>query len=391
MKVPIRVYNHVAVDVPQMPYNLLAPTVMLRDRPQAKVTEDLSKALGGAVKSSRGMAAVPSPGVKTAKGSLGDLRAYAARLLASAEQLREDEINGVSPTAGDEQEREGEGTLKGCREAVEILTRVPKKISYDVNKDGVKVAVLTFTKSAYRLGETVLGVVELNERSSRARVLKLSAMLEAHESLPSSLSSASDARHMRRVHAEYHSSFVLSSLRTTFTLDIPSDASPAFQLTMGEPPLGGLEWKVRLCLLVAVAAPPAAGGKLKQLVRSGIRGEWGSSWVPTPSIAPLERPEEPKPKPKPAAAEQAPAPTSFWSTFFTSTFVAPTASGFHDGDDLDDEEDGEGRSLGEGEVDLGAGEEGWRPVRVETVECEVPVKVWPGNTAFRAVDVVFDV
>jgi RAB6A-GEF complex partner protein 2 len=44
-------------------------------------------------------------------------------------------------------------------------------VSYDVNKDGVKVAVLTFTKSAYRLGETVLGVVELNERTSRARVL----------------------------------------------------------------------------------------------------------------------------------------------------------------------------------------------------------------------------
>lgn len=45
--------------------------------------------------------------------------------------------------------------------------------SYDVSKDGVKVAVLTFTKSAYRLGETVLGVVELNERNSRARVLKV--------------------------------------------------------------------------------------------------------------------------------------------------------------------------------------------------------------------------
>lgn len=48
------------------------------------------------------------------------------------------------------------------------------QVSYDVNKDGVKVAVLTFTKTAYRLGETVLGVVELNERTSRARVLKVS-------------------------------------------------------------------------------------------------------------------------------------------------------------------------------------------------------------------------
>jgi hypothetical protein len=75
--------------------------------------------------------------------------------------------------AMDDQELHGSaGGLTGCREAVEVLTRVPKKVSYDVNKDGVKVAVLTFMKSAWRLGETVLGVVELNDREGRARILK---------------------------------------------------------------------------------------------------------------------------------------------------------------------------------------------------------------------------
>jgi hypothetical protein len=77
--------------------------------------------------------------------------------------------------AMDDQELHGSsagGSLTGCREAVEVLTRVPKKVSYDVNKDGVKVAVLTFMKSAWRLGETVLGVVELNDREGRARILK---------------------------------------------------------------------------------------------------------------------------------------------------------------------------------------------------------------------------
>ena len=48
-------------------------------------------------------------------------------------------------------------------------------VSYDVNKDGVNVAVLTFSKSAYRLGETVVGIVEVNERSSRARVMKVNS------------------------------------------------------------------------------------------------------------------------------------------------------------------------------------------------------------------------
>ena len=42
-----------------------------------------------------------------------------------------------------------------------------------MNKDGVKVAVLTFTKCAFRLGETVCGVVELNDLTGRARVLQV--------------------------------------------------------------------------------------------------------------------------------------------------------------------------------------------------------------------------
>jgi hypothetical protein len=84
----------------------------------------------------------------------------------------------------DDQELHGSGGgLTGCREAIEVLTRVPKKVSYDVNKDGVKVAVLTFMKSAWRLGETVLGVVELNDREGRARILKAGTVLFVHSHL----------------------------------------------------------------------------------------------------------------------------------------------------------------------------------------------------------------
>lgn len=136
-------------------------------------------------------------------GTYVDLQEYAQRLLASLPRPGADEevgrklpVEAFSPVRSDlerELEREQEGAMTGCREAVEILTRNPKKgvygscdsdiefllvlwaVSYDVNKDGVKVAVLTFTKSAYRLGETVLGVVELNGRKSRARVLSVGA------------------------------------------------------------------------------------------------------------------------------------------------------------------------------------------------------------------------
>ena len=61
--------------------------------------------------------------------------------------------------------------------------------------------------------------------------------------------------------------------------------------------------------------------------------------------------------------------------------------------DLVGEEDGECTfEFGEdGEVDIGGGDQDWSELRVETVECEVPIVVWPGNTAFRPLEVVFDV
>lgn len=443
MKVPIRVYNHVVVGRTPRPYDLLWP-VSKRIGPslaesQGKVVEEA----GGRTKD-LGKSYPPSP-ITSAKGvgeTFDDLQDYAQRLLTSFPdpsasgvriKLPAESISPVVPnenwTGGGlsgvgwnaeeegrrlerERERVEEGALTGCREAVEILTRNPKKASYDVNKDGVKVAVLTFTKAAYRLGETVLGVVELNERISTARVLQLSAILEAHESLPSSISGPSTSRQLRRVHAEHHSSFTTCTLRTTFALDIPSDASPAFQVRVGSPQpgappttLGGLEWKVRLCLLVAVttesAQPGTEGVRIKHMRRDGPRGEWGSSWRAPSGIAPMEKPTHVQP-----VSQETQNIRQSWAAFFASSIIGTSMeSAFHDGDE-GDEQDVDGHDEDEGVYDgvkpdraggvgvgvnFGGGEEGWRDVKLETVECEVPIKLWPGNTAFKAVDVVFDV
>ncbi|KAJ4477680.1 Rgp1-domain-containing protein [Lentinula edodes] len=322
----------------------------------------------------------------------------------------------------------------GCGEAVEILTRNPKKVSYDVNKDGVKVAVLTFIKSAFRLGETIHGVVELNERQSRARVVQLSAHLETHESLPYPISTtpntAAAIRQLKRVYVEHHSSFVLSTLRTTFALDIPSDASPAFQIKVGDQPVhtdtithpktkfdGGLEWKVRLCLLVAVAKENSDSGtegvRFKSLVRDGPRGEWGSAWKAPIGAAPSEKPiSAGSSTAQLSPRQQQPGVVKSWTSFITASFLGAAEGGYHDGDELsdyssdpnDDEVGYEGNhtsydgikpdragGVGTG-VNFGGGREvSWQEVKLETVECEVPVSVWPGNTAFKPVDVVFDV
>ncbi|KAI9566972.1 Rgp1-domain-containing protein [Boletus coccyginus] len=374
MKVPIRVYNHVAVGKVPRPYDLLWPVGkrILSMETAPKVVDGPPKGDSKVLAQCNGLR------------SLDDLRDYGQRLLATFPDPDATGVHrikapheAISPDF--EREREDDsGTLTGCREAVEILTRNPKKVSYDVNKDGLKVAVLTFTKSAYRLGETVLGVVELNERQGRSRVLSLSAMLESQETLPSQIASAGNFRHMRRVHAEHHASLVSSVLRTTFSLDIPSDASPAFQVQLGEGAsamAGGLLWRVRLSLLVAVAAETseisADGVRLKQLAQDGPAGEWGTPYKAYPSIAPKERPRK---------DEQLAQSSSTWAQFFMSSFLGTGERRHHDGDEEDEDEDARGDD-----------EDEWKEVRVETVECEVPINVWPGNTAFKAMDVVFDV
>ncbi|KAF7785199.1 hypothetical protein Agabi119p4_1364 [Agaricus bisporus var. burnettii] len=366
----------------------------------------------------------------------------------------------------EEQEDDKSGSLiSGCREAVEILTRVPKKASYDVNKEGTRVAVLTFTKSAYRLGETVVGVVEVNERIGRTRVLQLSAILEAHEVLPKSIigtlppqgGPGQAGRGLKKAYAEHYAAFTSNMLRTTFALDIPSDASPAFRVKIDDNDndndddeddnnnMGGLEWKIRLCLLVAVASEDSDKGTegvmFRCLERDGGRGEWGSAWCAPKRFVPLEKKRE-KPigrrKEKRMVVEGEEGKknnTRSWTRVLVdSMWNAVSGLGIEEDDEEEEERQrrrkGNGWYIGKNEqqqqnditttstnydgikpdlaggigrgVDFSGDDENnneneneeeavWKEVKLETVECEVPIRVWPGNTAFRAVDVVFDV
>lgn len=123
--------------------------------------------------------------------------------------------------------------------------------------------------------------------------------------------------------------------------------------------------------------------RLRQLVRDRLPGDWGASWKGTASIAPMERPDL-----RANAGVQSPTTPSTaatWLSYFTAPLLGPSAE-YHDGDD-----EGPG-SDSDGDEGAGLGDEAeWREVHAEMVECEVPIRVWPGNTAFKATDVVFDV
>ncbi|KAJ7154813.1 Rgp1-domain-containing protein [Mycena filopes] len=449
MKVPIRVYGDTPVGRPARPYDLMWP-VARRIAGTSPRTPSSSHSPSDAkakhapeppkpsviehqhVAAATGLTLVTSVSSKVQRqtppqqGSVEELAQYAARLLAkgsASSGLGEDGDRDGLSEEGLGSANVGGGGLSGCREAVEVLTRNLKKVSYDITKDGVTVAVLTFPKSAFRLGETVSGVVEVNWRQGRGRVLQLTALLEAHESLPSVLavppSTPTTTRYLRRVHAEHHSRFVLGTLRLGFALDIPSDGSPAFGIVAGDGAsgsAGGLEWKVRLCLLVGVAReegdPGTEGVRAKGLVRDGDddgtggRGAWGSSWRAPGRLGVMER--VPLPPLSPSSPRE-PEKAAGWGAFLAASFLGGREDGdYHDGDDFDDE-DGEGDGAEEEDpygydgvksdlaggvgvgVRYGGREEGWSEVKVEMVECVVPVRVWAGNTAFRAGDVVFDV
>ncbi|KAG6914179.1 hypothetical protein DXG01_001923 [Tephrocybe rancida] len=507
MKVPVRVYNNVVVGRPPRPYDLLWP-LSHPPLPHARVSPSPPPPPSPAPKRtslshlSPSSSSLPNqlptgpepptkppakPQAQDQQGALPDLADYARRLLLAfppppapssdsdtatrtvriklpAESVSPTPVSplaqrnpfpwasgaGAGPpatTAGGGGEVMGEGELAGCAEAVEILTRSQRKASYDINKDGVRVAVLTLVKGAYRLGESVLGVVEVNGRGGRGGVLKLTALLEAHESLPSPLNPApaphphpaqTQIQVLKRTHASHHASFTPCTLRTTFSLDIPSDASPGFGVRVDGPAgegggrAGGLEWRVRLCLLVGVAVEAAEGGDgaagagglwgervyTKGLVRDGPRGEWGSAWVAPRSIAPFERAPPAPPRTPHAHARtrtpktpRTPGSAGGWGAFLAASLFGSSldpdsssseddeqthaqAPAAHDGpaytqyDGIRPHPSG---GVGVGVDYDGGGEGAWREMRLETVECEVPIGVWPANTAFRAGEVVFDV
>jgi len=241
-----------------------------------------------------------------------------------------------------------------------VLTRNPRKLTFEVTKNSHKVAVLTFVKSAYRLGETVLGVLDMNTDGAPAKVLAISVMLEAHEFLPVTWAAVDPvtglARNLRRVHAEHHESLAPYTSRTTFGLNIPSDASPEFRIesTGRAPGGGGVSWKIRICLLVAIAR-----GRTAHLAQDGDGSGWGTPWSARSSIAPSEI----------ITNESGEEPSRLGASSWASMFATPFLS----------------RASSARELDVG------EALALETVECEVPIKVWPGNTAFKAMDVVFDV
>ncbi|GAA5891322.1 hypothetical protein JCM8208_002585 [Rhodotorula glutinis] len=482
MRVPLRVYNHVGVTGARPFYDLTNPVIFQRD--EATVVEAptarLSSSTSSAIKSAQLELARSSTSAPDTASGKAEFESYASTLLASVvglspnlgpasstsaglsptlEPVRSPSIMEAPPALRPEMSShrgsgvqvaggsgaasiEGFGVEEesgGCKAAVEIVSRNSQKVSYDINKDGYQVASLTLVKSAYRLGETVNGSVLIN--GGEGRVLRVSARLETHELVETSISTLPAPRMRqitRRQHAEHHE-MVLDSARIGFALAIPSGATPDFG-TSGVK----LQWSVKLSFLVIPPSPDAPAGSSSgppsrrgtptsngaatppRSQQGGGHGRTKSfaygfepavplTLPPPPMILPsgaahlMPVPHPPSPDPTSAAAQHPVphvsyravpdlgfVPVPFSSASSDKATSAPPAMG-----PLQKTARGamhrpqpsisSGRGMAGGASSVtGAGSTVLVPAKVETVECSIPIKCYPGNTPFRPTVSVFE-
>ncbi|KAI8387315.1 Rgp1-domain-containing protein [Blakeslea trispora] len=104
---------------------------------------------------------------------------------------------------------------------------------YDLCKNNQRIAKLHLVKTAHRLGEPVVGVLDFSEAT--LSTFKISIFLESSESVEDTIALRTP-QHINRVskktHSDFHS-FCLDHERLTFSLPIPATASPEFQTTGG--------------------------------------------------------------------------------------------------------------------------------------------------------------
>ncbi|KAL8902374.1 MAG: hypothetical protein Q9192_000001 [Flavoplaca navasiana] len=127
--------------------------------------------------------------------------------------------------------------------AIQQSNSLPSKLSanrFEITRGGLRVAVIMLARPAYRLGEIVPIVVDL--QASEFQGFSIRTTLETSEHLDPTLalrSPASILRASRRIYAIDHET-TLSADRVVFNLAVPSNSTPEFVTSAVS-----LEWRLR--------------------------------------------------------------------------------------------------------------------------------------------------
>ncbi|PWN47196.1 Rgp1-domain-containing protein [Violaceomyces palustris] len=302
IQIPIRVYNHITTVGVSPFYDLTNPIIQLREEAITKLEEQSTPFSNSIKPASSPVSEPPTDPLAQKRATTVEkkqLFEYARALVEANGSEAKEGGGGGSGSGGREAERflkmpNQAEALETCKSAVEILSRTSQKVSYDISKDGKVAAVLTLVKSRYRLGDTVLGVVSINQSGSLAKIARISATLETFEEIQPSISTLPSGRVQRltrKMHAEHHES-TLDKGRTCFHLPIPSGATPDF-VTSGVK----LNWTVKLCFLTISnlknqiseqIPPPPPPPHLLPLPTDGF-SLYHSSYTSIPSLSGIQR------------------------------------------------------------------------------------------------------
>ncbi|KAI9282755.1 Rgp1-domain-containing protein [Sporodiniella umbellata] len=218
-QVRFRVLNHVSENGSRPIYDLMNP-IILRD--QSSVNE---------IKST-----VETQDLPNSKCVLEEKQAftnYVNELLENNKKTREEMTRRESEAyedRNDEVESE-KGMGRSCSQIVSRITHSSRKAMYDIYKNNQRVAKLHLIKTAHRLGEPIMGILDFNEAT--LPTYKMSIFLESCEVVQDTIALREQqhiARASRKTHSDYHS-FSLGNQRLSFSLPIPATSSPDFQTT----------------------------------------------------------------------------------------------------------------------------------------------------------------
>ncbi|KAG1607339.1 hypothetical protein G6F46_012369 [Rhizopus delemar] len=222
-QIRFRVLNHVSENGSRPIYDLMNP-VILGKEDQAIVKEVKSDTVHVKRRPSSS-----STRVMEEKKAFMD---YVNELLDN-KKSRHEITRRESEAYEEEEEREHErgAVNRSCSQIVSRITHSSRKAMYDIYKNNQRVAKLHLIKTAHRLGEPVMGILDFNEAT--LSTYKISIFLESSEVVEDTIALRTQqqiARVSRKMHSDFHS-FCLGNKRLSFSLPIPATASPDFQTT----------------------------------------------------------------------------------------------------------------------------------------------------------------
>jgi hypothetical protein len=252
-------------------HDLMSPYILLSDKARSQ-----SIALSG---SDPQFLSAKSPSERRATSALlDDFLSYTDQLLAKP---KSESGALLSPTAEKPARRRSsleELTPNNMKEAIDMailssnissgssdqLTQSSNR--FTISRGGQLVAIITVVRPAYRLGETITGIIdfvppapapEAESATDQIPSYGINVWLETTERVDPSLalrSSSSVQRATRKAHAHVSES-VLFARKVSFRLEVPTTATPTFETTGVQ-----LDWRVRIEFVTARVRPKAARG-----------------------------------------------------------------------------------------------------------------------------------